>query len=281
VIDFGDIIVLNKTIHPWCIFPPALLLSLFVASATAEPGASSPTEAVPAEDLAREREALLQLMAAARAPATAVAHEVDLPDAAVLGSADAPMILVEFGDYQCGFCRRHVLTVMPGLIEDYVSAGRLLYVFIEFPAEERGPLSLAAANAALCAGEQGRYWEMRESLYLHPYSLDAAGLKMQGRALGLEPSAYARCIETLAHEEIIRAHIGLGRQLAVRGTPTFFLGVPAGGSDRVQLLRRIVGAQPAELFRAEIDGALAARADIPVPASGLSSDCSVAGEQPC
>jgi protein-disulfide isomerase len=277
----GNIIVMNRTIHSWCIFLPALLLALFAASASAEPGASSPTDAISAAELAREREALLQVMAAARAPATEVAHEVDLPDAAVLGSADAPMILIEFADYQCGFCRRHVLTVMPGLIEAYVNAGRLLYVFMEFPAEERGPPSLAASNAALCAGEQGQYWEMRERLYTNPYSLDPLGLKMQGRALELEPSAYARCIETLAHEEIIRAHMGLGRQLAVRGTPTFFLGVPAGDGDRIQLVRRIVGAQPAELFRAEIDAALSARADSPAPAFSPSSDCSVAGASPC
>jgi protein-disulfide isomerase len=273
--------MLRKTIHSCRLLLPALLLLVFAVSASAEPGASSPADAIPDAELAREREALLQLMAAARAPASDVSREIDFTDAAVLGSVDAPTVLIEFADYQCGFCRRHLLTVMPGLIEDYVNAGRLLYVFMEFPAAERGLQSLAAANAARCAGEQGQYWEMRERLYTNPYSLDTAGFQMQGSLLGLEPSAYASCIATLAHEDVIRAHVALGLQLGVRGTPTFFLGVPAGDGDRVQILRRIVGAQPAELFRAEIDTALTARVDIPAPASSPSAGCAVPGVPPC
>jgi protein-disulfide isomerase len=273
--------MLRETIHSCRLLLPALLLWVFAVSASAEPGASSPADAIPDAELAREREALLQLMAAARAPASDVSREIDFTYAAVLGSVDAPTVLIEFADYQCGFCRRHLFTVMPGLIEDYVNAGRLLYAFMEFPAAERGPESLAAANAARCAGEQGKYWEMRERLYAHPYSHDAGGFQVQGGLLGLEPSAYERCLETLAHEEVIRAHVAVGLQLGVRGTPSFFLGVPTGDGNRVQLLRRIVGAQPAELFRTEIDTALAAWAEPSVPASSLSSGCSPAGASPC
>ena len=245
------------------------LLAVCVGTASADPGVSS-ADALSQEDIAREREALLQLMSAARSPVASVAVEIDVTGAATLGAAEAPVVLVEFADYECGFCRRHQFTVMPPLIEEYLDTGRVQYVFLEFPAVDRNPQALSAANAARCAGDQGKYQEMRESLYRNPYSLDAAGLVAQGNALGLELAAYTACIEAFAHEETIRAHMALGQQLGVRGTPFFFLGQPGDDDGRVHVHRRIAGAQPLELFRTEIDVALKAQGTLPPHAGGLS-----------
>lgn len=245
------------------------LLAVALGSVSAEPGVSS-ADALSQEEIAREREALLQLMSAARAPATSVALEIDVTGAATLGSAEAPVVLVEFSDYECGFCRRHQFTVMPALIEEYLDTGRVLYVFMEFPVVDRSPQAFSAANAARCAGDQGKYPEMRESLYRNPYSLDAAGLAAQGNALGLEPAAYTACIEALPHDETIRAHMALGQQLGVRGTPFFFLGQPGDDDGHVLVHRRIAGAQPVELFRTEIDLALQAQGTLPPDVPDLS-----------
>ena len=245
------------------------LLAVALGSVSAEPGASA-AEDMSAEEVAREREALLQLMSAARSPVASVALEIDVTGAATLGAAEAPVVLVEFADYECGFCRRHQFTVMPALIEEYLDTGRVQYVFLEFPVVDRNPQALSAANAARCAGDQGKYQEMRESLYRNPYSLDAAGLVAQGNALGLEPAAYTACIEAFAHEETIRAHMALGQQLGVRGTPFFFLGQQGDDEGPVHMHRRIAGAQPLELFRTEIDAALKARGTVLPDAAGLS-----------
>ena len=258
-------------IHLWRSLTLPLVVSVLavcLGSASAEPGVSS-ADALSQEEVAREREALLQLMSAARSPAASVALEIDVSGAATLGSAEAPLVLIEFSDYECGFCRRHQFTVIPVLIEEYLDTGRVLYVFMEFPVVDRSPQALSAANAALCAGDQGRYVEMRESLYRNPYSLDPAGLGAQGIALGLEPAAYTACIEALTHEETIRAHIALGQRLGVRGTPFFFLGQWGGDDGRVHAQRRIAGAQPLALFRTEIDAALKAQASLPLDAAGL------------
>jgi protein-disulfide isomerase len=259
-------------IRPWrsLILPlVASLLAVGWGSASAEPGVPS-AEALSPEEVAREREALLQLMSAARAPAASVALEIDVTGAATLGSAEAPLVLVEFADYECGFCRRHQFTVMPALIEEYLDTGRVLYVFMEFPVVDRSPQALSAANAAHCAGDQGKYPEMRDSLYRNPYSLDPAGLGAQGNALGLEPAAYNACIEALTHEETIRAHMAIGQQLGVRGTPFFFLGQLGDDDGLVRSHRRIAGAQPLALFRTEIDTALKAQTVLPPDAAGLS-----------
>ena len=227
----------------------AVLVAALFTPAQGEPALS-------AEELARERAALLGVMAQAQAPATDAAERIHLPGGATLGPDAAPIVLVEFGDYQCGFCRRHVLTVMPGLLRDYVEPGRVRYVVIEFPAERNLPGSMTAANAALCAGDQGRYLEMRERIYTHPMSVDAAGMLAHGERIGLDMTAFTRCLETAAHEPAIRGHVALGRQLGVRGTPTFFLARATSDGEPLQFLRRITGAQPLDLFQREIDGLL-------------------------
>jgi protein-disulfide isomerase len=259
-------------IHLWrsLAFPlVASLLAVCLGSASAEPGVSS-ADALSQEEVAREREALLQLMSAARSPAASVALEIDVTGAARLGSAEAPLVLIEFSDYECGFCRRHQFTVMPALIEEYLDTGRVLYVFMEFPVVERSPQAFSAANAARCAGDQGRYQDMRESLYRNPYSLDPAGLGAQGIALGLEPATYTACVEALAHEETIRAHMALGQRLGVRGTPFFFLGQWGDDDGHVHAHRRIAGAQPLALFRTEVDTALKAQTALSSDAAGLA-----------
>jgi len=244
------------------------LLAACLGSASADPGMSSDA-ALSQEEIAREREALLQLMSVARAPAASVDLEIDVSNAATLGSTEAPVVLVEFADYECGFCRRHQLTVMPALTEEYLDTGRVLYVFMEFPVVDRSPQALAAANAARCAGDQGKYPQMRDSLYRNPYSLDPAGLATQGIALGLEPAAYTACITALTHEETIRAHMTLGQQLGVRGTPFFFLGQWGDDHGLVHAQRRIAGAQPLTLFRTEIDTALEEQTALRSDAAGL------------
>jgi protein-disulfide isomerase len=226
-------------------FGAAALTLLFLATASADPGLS-------AEEIARERAALLAIMAQNRAPAVDVAEQIVLPDAAAIGAGDAPVVIIEFGDYQCGFCRRHVMNVMPALVREHVAPGHVRYVFMEYPAESNLPESLDASNAALCAHDQGRYWEMRQRIYANPMSLDAVGYRHHATSLELDVPAFARCLEQLPHAARIEQHVALGRQLGVRGTPTFFVAVAGAGDGDLRLVRRITGAQPLDLFEQEL-----------------------------
>lgn len=223
----------------------AILSIVLLATASADPGFS-------AEEVARERAALLAIIAQNNAPSADATGRIPYPDAAMLGAADASVLIIEFGDYQCGFCRRHVANVMPVLEQDHVATGRVRYVFVEYPAERNLPASFEASNAALCAGDQGYYWEMRQRIYANPMSLDAAGYRQHAESIGLDLPSFVDCLEQAPHADRIREHVALGRQLGVRGTPTFFLAVPAGEAGDLQLVRRITGAQPLDLFEREL-----------------------------
>lgn len=205
------------------------------------------------EERERERQLLLESIRQTQAPARDLDIELDTSHASALGSPAAPLVMIELADYQCGFCRRHLQMVMPHLIRDYVDTNRLRYLFLEFPVEQRHPQALAAASAARCAGEQGRYWEMRQQLYSHPLELDTSGFRLRADALGLDRARFDGCIDSVRYEPLIRASMAQGVELMARGTPTFFLGWPVAGEKRVHLIRRIDGAQPYELFQREID----------------------------
>jgi protein-disulfide isomerase len=217
-----------------------------------------PTEpALSAEALERERQLLMETLQQARAPARDIAAEIDIVGASSLGSTQAPLVLIELGDYQCSFCRRHLQMVMPGLLAQYVESDKVRYVFLDFPVEKAHPQAIPAANAARCAGDQGYYWEMRQRLYGNPLELNSAGFSAHAVTLGLDQASFDSCVGQNIHEEAIRADKALGLELLVRGTPTFFLGYPVGDGGRLSLIRRINGAQSMDVFQREIDGALA------------------------
>jgi protein-disulfide isomerase len=236
----------RAAVSAFCTGVGAAALALgMLATASAEPGLS-------ADEIARERAALRAIMAQNQAPAVDAAQQIRLPDAAAIGADDAPVLIIEFGDYQCGFCRRHVMNVMPALVQDHVVPGRVRYVFMEYPAENNLPASLEASNAALCADDQGRYWEMRQQIYANPMSIDAAGYRRHAQTLGLDMQGFDRCLEQAPHVARIEQHLALGRQLGVRGTPTFFVAVPGDADGDHRLVRRISGAQPLDLFEHEL-----------------------------
>jgi len=237
------------SVRLYAVLGAAALMIALLAPASADPELS-------AEELARERAALLAIMARDQAPAVDASDQIRLPDAAGLGAADAPVLILEFGDYQCGFCRRHLMNVMPTLLEEHVVPGRLRYLFMEYPAERNLPASMEAANAALCADDQGRYWEMRQQIYANPMSMDAVGYRHHAESLELDMQTFNRCLEQAPHTVRIERHVAIGRQLNVRGTPTFFLAVPAEGDENLRLVRRITGAQPVDLFEQELWSAI-------------------------
>ena len=98
-------------------------------------------------------------------PAPAPDREVTLPavEAYELGRSDAPLTLVEFTDYECSFCRQYHISTFEQLKRNYIDTGKLRYVSRDFPLDFH-KLAFGAANAARCAGEQGKYWELRHAV---------------------------------------------------------------------------------------------------------------------
>lgn len=176
---------------------------------------------------------------------------VAIGDAPLKGVRGAQLTVMEFSDYQCPFCKRHADNSLPQIDRDYIATGKVRYVFRDFPLESIHPQALKAAEAAHCAGEQGRYWEMHDRLFANQQALAVERLLDHASALELNSGPFKQCLESGKYVERIRNDIDVGRKLTVTGTPTFLLGMSADGSMKnVRIMR---GAQAYALLKQEID----------------------------
>ncbi len=176
-----------------------------------------------------------------------VVFDLDLSERPTLGSADAPVTIVEMTDYECPFCRRHHSQVLPLLLDEY--GDRIRYVAVNFPLTSIHPLAFTASLAAECAHDQGRFWDYNEALFSSPDSLVPDTLVAIAAGLGLDVPAFIQCLENESKRDLVVSDIQNGQRFGADGTPTFFING-----------KRLVGARPIEVFRHAIDAELAAAA---------------------
>lgn len=177
------------------------------------------------------------------------------------GEPDAKLMLVEYSDYQCPYCRRHFMSTMPQLERAYVAIGKVKYVFRDFPLESIHPYAAKAAEAAQCAGEQGNYWKMHDRLFENAGDLAPAQLPGHAAAIGLDVAAFTNCLENGRYAEGVSQDVADGGAAGVTGTPTFFLAVAGEEPGTLRALRKINGAQPYSVFESTIDEVLAELAE--------------------
>jgi protein-disulfide isomerase len=183
---------------------------------------------------------------------------LSLGNAPFKGNANATVTLVEFTDYQCGFCARHVKETFPQLERDYIATGKVKYVFRNFPLESIHQQSFKAHEASTCASDQGKFWEMHDRLFANQTALAPEQLIDYARTLGLNTDKFQACFNGESHKQQIQNDIAEGQKAGVTGTPTFFLGRTVPNSQTLKVARTVVGAKAYSAFKEEIDALLAA-----------------------
>ncbi len=163
-----------------------------------------------------------------------------------LGSPDAPVTLVEYGDYECPFCgeAHYVVKMLQQQLGE-----RLCFVFRNFPLTSTHPHALIAAEAAEAADAQGRFWPMHDMLYEHQDALEVPDLIEYAARLGLDINSFEYDLRTHRFVDKIRADLRSGAISGVNGTPTFFINGYRhdGGYDFESLWTAVAGAMGAEL----------------------------------
>ncbi len=167
---------------------------------------------------------------------------VELAGAPVRGNPKAPVTIVEFSDFQCPFCVRARPTI--ARVRE-VYGDKVRFAFRHYPLDFH-PLAQKAGEAAACAGEQDRFWQMHDRLWENPQKLGVPDLKAQAQALGLEALAFSACLDSGRHASVVERDFAAGQAYGVSGTPAFFVNG-----------RPLIGAQPFEAFQAVIDDELA------------------------
>lgn len=174
------------------------------------------------------------------------------------GDKNAKLTLIEFSDFQCPFCGRHVSETLPQLEAEYIKTGKIKYVFFDFPLDFHKN-AFKAAEAASCAGEQGKFWQMHDKLYENQKALEPNDLTNYAKGLKLDMTKFQDCMDSDKYSNKVKSDLAEGQKAGVTGTPSFFLGVTNPKDSNVQIVKVIKGAQPYANFKQAIDDALSAK----------------------
>jgi protein-disulfide isomerase len=167
--------------------------------------------------------------------------EVSIDDDPSVGPADAPVVLIEFSDFNCPYCKKWHAETFPQLMSTYKD--EILFVYRDFPVTSQE--SYFAAQAAECADDQGKFWEFHDALLSGGQPLGAETYATYAEDLGLDAGKLAECIESENYAEEVQGDFQAAAQLGVTGTPTFFINGLV-----------LVGAQPFLQFSQVIDSEL-------------------------
>ena len=209
----------NNSVLPWIILPAVIAVCLLcgVCSVCSLGGTG------------------VYLLSRSRASgATAVAVESPASDPETwrqAGNADAKVVVEEFADFQCPYCQQFYANGEPRLRTEYIQTGKILFIFRNYPVLDGNKTdgeSHLAAMGALCAGEQGKFWEYHDALYENQPGENTGGFAaphLEGFAenLGLDASQFHDCLQTQKYQSILDEDIGLARNRNLSGVPTFVI----------------------------------------------------------
>ena len=173
---------------------------------------------------------------------------IGVDDDPVLGSPDAKVLMIEFGDYQCPSCRQFWKDIEPRLKKDYIDTGKVKLVFRDFPLMQIHPEALMAAMAVNCAGEQGKYWQFHDKVFREQYNrgddvirMKAADLKKWAKDIGVDQAKFDQCLDSEKFKNEVMKDKAEGDAAGVQGTPTFLInGRIMGGAQQYPEYKKLI-----------------------------------------
>lgn len=174
--------------------------------------------------------------------------DVSTDDDAIIGNGKAKVTVVEFSDFQCPFCRSFWSGAYQQIKKEYIDTGKIKFVFRDYPLSFH-PAAQVSAEAAECAHEQGKFWEMHDKIFQEQAkqgtgtaTYGAVELKKWASQIGLDSAKFNQCLDSRKYKSEVEKDVADGSAYGVSGTPTLFV--------NGQIM---VGAQPFSAFKSIID----------------------------
>jgi protein-disulfide isomerase len=197
----------------------------------------------------KELKALLQQQGQ---PAGQQSPMVNVKGEAFKGDDKARVAIIEYSDFECPYCGRYAREVFPQVVQNYVKTGKVRYYYRDLPLPMHSN-AFPAARAARCAGEQGKFWEMHDSLFANQGALTKNDISARAAPIGLDVSKFNECLASDRYGDSIRKSATSAERLGVNGTPAFAFGVITAGGDVVKVNNVEMGTGSYDSFKAAID----------------------------
>ncbi len=181
-----------------------------------------------------------------------VSHVMNVTTDPSKGSNTAVLTIVEYTDYQCPYCARHAKSVLPEIQKNYVDTGKVRYVLRDFPLPFHNNAS-KAAEAAHCAGDQGKYWEMHDLLFNNQQALGPDKLPEYAKTIGIDVGKFDACLASNSYKQRVDANINDGTKAGISGTPSFVIGYTEADGSEVKGAKLIRGAVGYAVFQQAFD----------------------------
>jgi protein-disulfide isomerase len=227
----------------WRSVSAILLILLVVSVLTSGFGINLKTETI--KEPAPTAQVVKESEPSAEPSAPSIDMKVLIDDDAIKGDKNAPVTIVEWGDFECPFCARFYSQTLGQIEEQYIKTGKVKIVYRDFPLGFHSNAQ-KSAEAAECAGEQGKFWEMHDALYDNGVKGGVDSFKQFAADIGLNTAEFNDCLDSGEMANEVQKDMADGQKVGIRGTPGFII--------NGQL---VSGAQPFENFKQIIDAELA------------------------
>lgn len=179
-----------------------------------------------------------------------------LNNAHIEGDSNAKVAVIEFGDYQCPYCEQFYTQDELSIKSNYVDKSKVQFAFKDFPLTSIHQYAQIGSEAAWCAGEQSKYWEMHNILYEHTAGTnDATAIKGFAQTIGLNTDQFSSCLDAKKYDDKIAANTTDGNTVGVQGTPSILIGKIDKNKNTVTGVL-VPGAYPLSTVQPLIDKAL-------------------------
>lgn len=173
-----------------------------------------------------------------------------------MGSPTAKVTIMEISDYHCPFCKRHTQQTFPQMTAEYIKTGKVRYVFVDYPIAQLHPQAARAHEAATCAAEQGKFWEMHASLFSNPPAKEDTALAAQAQSAGLDTSKFTSCLTSGRTAAGVKTSVARMEQLGIAGTPMTVIGLTPAPGQPMKVVKYVYGARPYADFKSAIDAVM-------------------------
>lgn len=178
------------------------------------------------------------------------------------GEPKARVAILEYSDFDCGFCAEFATNIFPKIDANYIKTGKVRFFFRDMPSPEH-PFALFKAKVARCAGEQGKFWQMHDYLFAHQQPMGTGDAPKLAEAVGMDAGKLSDCLAADKYAFIAQRSLATAEKYHIDGTPAFIIGTLSEDGSFLRAPQIVLGTQTYDFFQKKLEELIPANSPQP------------------